>query len=76
MIIEVHYKFVLYGLTINWKVFAKNSKVGPGFFYHDNVPVHSMVLICKFLADKKIPAVLYPPYSPDLALWDFFFSLD
>jgi len=37
------------------------------------VPAHSALSVREFLADKKIPVVPHPPYSPDLATCDFFF---
>jgi hypothetical protein len=39
----------------------------------DNSPVHTSVLICKFLAKHETTVVPQPPYSPDLAPVNFFF---
>jgi len=39
---------------------------------HDNAPSHTSVLTHQFLAKNKIAVMPHPPYSPDLALWDFF----
>jgi len=38
--------------------------------HHDNAPSHSTALVQAFLA-KHITQVCQPPYSPDLALCDF-----
>ena len=39
--------------------------------HHDNVPCHTAVSINEFLAEKRIPVVTQPPYSPDLSPCDF-----
>jgi len=35
--------------------------------HHDNAPCHTAVSISEFLAEKRIPVVPQPPYSPDLS---------
>jgi len=40
--------------------------------HHDNAPAHSVLSTREFLADKQIPIVPRPPYSPDPAPCDFF----
>jgi histone-lysine N-methyltransferase SETMAR len=35
-------------------------------------PAHTAFSIQEFLAEKKNPVVPHPPYSPDLAAYDFF----
>jgi len=40
--------------------------------HHDNAPAHTVLSIRKFLANKNIPALPHPPYSPDLAPYDFY----
>jgi hypothetical protein len=40
--------------------------------HHDNAPSHTSVLTQKFLVKNKMATILHPPYSPDLALCDFF----
>ena len=42
--------------------------------HHDNAPAHNALSIRQFLAEKNIAVLEQPPYSPDLALCDFFFS--
>jgi histone-lysine N-methyltransferase SETMAR len=39
--------------------------------HHDNVLAHSSLRVSQFLAGKGISAMDHPPYSPDLALADF-----
>ena len=41
--------------------------------HHDNAPCHTAVSINEFLAEKSIPVVPQPPYSPDLSPCGFFF---
>jgi transposase len=44
-----------------------------GFILHqDNVPAHTALSVKQFLAEKQIAVLEHPPYSPDLAPWDFF----
>ena len=37
----------------------------------NNVPSHTSVVVQQFLAEKRIPVITQPPYSPDLAPSDF-----
>jgi hypothetical protein len=37
----------------------------------DNAPSHTAMAVQQFLAKNNIPIVPHPPYSPDLALSDF-----
>jgi transposase len=39
--------------------------------HHDNAPCHTSLLIHQFLSDKRITVRPHPPYSPDLAPYDF-----
>jgi len=39
---------------------------------HDNAPCHMVISVIEFLAEKGIPVVPQPPYSPDLSPCDFF----
>ena len=41
--------------------------------HHDNAPAHNALSVRQFLAEKNIPVLEQPPYSPDLAPCDFFF---
>ena len=40
--------------------------------HHDNAPAHSALSIQQFLAERNVPTLEQPPYSPDLAPCDFF----
>ena len=81
----VHKEFVPPEQTVNqtlyWEVLERLRKrvahVRPGtactwIWHHDNAPCHTAVSINEFLAEKSIPVVPQPPYSPDLSPCDFF----
>ena len=40
--------------------------------HHDNAPAHSALSIRQFLAERNVPTLEQPLYSPDLAPCDFF----
>jgi len=40
--------------------------------HHDNAPAHASLLIRSYLAKHQTSVVPHPPYSPNLALADFF----
>ena len=42
-----------------------------GHFHQDNTPVHSSILVSDYLTKMGLKTVPQPPYSPDLAPWDF-----
>jgi hypothetical protein len=44
------------------------------FIHHDKAPAHTALSVQRFLATNNMAVVPYPPYSPDLALCDFFLS--
>ena len=50
-------------------------KSGQWYFLQDNTPVHNSILVTDYLSKMGIKTVPYPPYSPDLAPWDFGYSL-
>lgn len=81
----VHKEFVPPGQTVNQTFYRevlerlrkRVARVRPGIartwmLHHDNAPCHTAVSINEFLADKSIPVVPQPPYSPDLSPCDFF----
>lgn len=81
----VHKEFVPPGQTVNQTFYREVlerlrkgvARVRPGIartwmLHHDNAPCHTAVSINEFLADKSIPVVPQPPYSPDLSPCDFF----
>ena len=41
-------------------------------FHQDNAQVRDSILVTDYLTKMGIKTVPYPPYSPDLAPWDFF----
>jgi hypothetical protein len=47
-------------LAANWRL------------HHDNAPSHTSLLVREFLAKHHVATLPQPPYSPDLALADFF----
>jgi [histone H3]-lysine36 N-dimethyltransferase SETMAR len=52
------------------RVFERCNKSGL-MLHHDNAPSHSAFLTTNFLAKNKVKIVPHPPYSPDLAMCDF-----
>ena len=68
---QTFYREVLERLT------KRAARVRPGIartwmLHHDNTPCHMEVSINEFLAEKNIPVVPQPSYSPNLSLCDFF----
>ena len=45
---------------------------GDWFLLHDNAPSHRATNVKQFLAQPKVTVLDHPPYSPDLALADYF----
>jgi hypothetical protein len=39
---------------------------------YDNAPAHCAIRVHQFLAQRGVPVLDHPPYSPDLAPADFF----
>ena len=72
------------GLTVNQtfyrevleRIRKRVARVQPGiartWMQHHNNACHTAVSINEFLAEKSIPVVPQPPYSPVLSLCDFF----
>jgi len=84
----VHKKFVPPGQTVNQTFYRevlkrfrkREASVRPGtertwMLHHDNAPCHTAVSINECLAERNIPLVHQPPYSPDLSPCDFFLFL-
>ena len=46
-------------------------KSGQWHFHQDNAPVHNSILVTDYLSKMGIKTVRHLPYSPDLALCDF-----
>ncbi|PNF22841.1 hypothetical protein B7P43_G02159 [Cryptotermes secundus] len=56
-----------------WK--QRDKWQGQWFLHHGNAPSHTSLVVQQFLAEKNIPVITQPPYSPDLAPIDFGCSL-
>ena len=46
-------------------------KSGQWHFYQDNTPVHNSILVTNYLTKIALQTVSHPPYSPNLAPYDF-----
>ena len=46
-------------------------KSGQWHFQQDNAPVHNSILVTDYLTKMGIKTVPHPPYSPDIASYDF-----
>ena len=46
-------------------------KSGQWHFHQDNAPVHNSILVTDYFTKMGIKIVRHPPYSPDLAPFDF-----
>ena len=44
--------------------------------HHDNAVPHTSKVVTKYLFQEKVIVLPHPPYSPDLAPCDFFYSLN
>ena len=42
------------------------------FLYHNKAPAHTSLVVRQFLSSKNITVISHPPYSPDLAPYEFF----
>jgi len=50
-------------------------RYGNWILHHDDAPAHRAVTTNEFLAKQNLSSLSHPPYSPDLALCDFFLFL-
>ena len=50
-------------------------KSGQWHFHQDNAPVHHSILVTDYLSKMGIKTVSHPPYSSDLASYDFWLFL-
>ena len=82
----VHKEFVPPGQTVNQTFYLqvleclRNRAVrvcreiaNVWFLQHNNAPSHTSFAVREFLAQHNITTLPHPPYSPDLALCNFFF---
>jgi len=81
----VHYEFIAQGQTVNQHCYLgvltrlrervlrkrRGLWLGKWILHHHNAPVHDALRVCEFQAKNSITKVDHPPYSPDLALCDF-----
>jgi hypothetical protein len=49
----------------------RDKSQGQWFLHYDNAPSHTSLVEHKFLAEKNIPVINQPLYSPDLTPSDF-----
>ncbi len=83
----VHFEFLPQGQTVNQYVYKEILRRlmrlvrdkrrnlwenNAWVLHHDNAPAHSALSIRQFLAERNVPTLEQPPYSPDLAPCDFF----
>jgi len=83
----IHKEFVPVGQNVNSafyeevlkRLLRRVHRVRPGLhrtgqwmLLHDNAPAHSAIRLHQFLAQRGVPVLDHPPYSPDLAPANFF----
>ncbi|PNF15540.1 hypothetical protein B7P43_G16477 [Cryptotermes secundus] len=69
------YVQVLQGLCNAVRRKRRNKWQGQCFLHHDNTLSHTSLVEQQFLAEKNIPVIIQPPYSPDLTPSDFWLFL-
>ncbi|UYV73903.1 hypothetical protein LAZ67_11001358 [Cordylochernes scorpioides] len=83
----IHKEFVPAGQTITGEYYlnvlkrliARIRRIRPEYrdenswgLLHDNAPSHSSLIVRRFLAKNNVCVLNHPPYSPDLASYDFY----
>ncbi|UYV80238.1 hypothetical protein LAZ67_18002125 [Cordylochernes scorpioides] len=83
----VHHEFLPQGRTVNKEYYLQDMrnlreairqkhpdlwKNKNWLLHHDNAPAHTSLLVRDLLAKNNTLMMPQPPYSPDLALYDFF----
>ncbi|GBN44190.1 hypothetical protein AVEN_32140-1, partial [Araneus ventricosus] len=83
----IHYEFIPDGQTVNKEPYLEILKrlgdairrrrpekwaTNDWFLLHDNAPLHRALIVKKYLARHSVTTLEHPPYSPDLALADFY----
>jgi hypothetical protein len=58
------------------RVMTEFQENGSWYLLHGNGPALSSVVVSEFLEKRRIPVLSRPPFSPDLAPVDFFYSLN
>ena len=84
----LHHEFVYRGQTVDQQFYKKvltrlvnkisqeqrDSWAGKTWIlHHDNAPAHTALSVKYLLVSKEITTLDHSPYSPDLALCNFFF---
>jgi hypothetical protein len=81
----VHHEFVLPGQSVTGHFYVQvlqrlhnvfqrkrhDTWQGQWFLHHNNASSQTSLVVQQFLAEKNIPVITQPPYSPDLVLSDF-----
>jgi len=65
------YKYVLERLR-KWVQQVQTDIADNWVLHHNNAPAHTALSIREILAKENIPVLPHPPYSPDLALCNFY----
>jgi histone-lysine N-methyltransferase SETMAR len=83
----IHKEFVSEGQTVNSEFYEQVMKrllqriplvrlelyrTGQWMLLHDNAPAHCAIRVRKLMAQRGVPVLNHPPYSPDLVPADFF----
>ena len=83
----IHKEFVPVGQTVNsafyeevlkrllrhiHRVRPEMHRTGQWMLLHDNAPAHCAIRVHQFMAQRGVPVLNHPPYSPDLVPADFF----
>jgi histone-lysine N-methyltransferase SETMAR len=71
----VNSKYIVEALGKFLKVFNQKRPemaAGDWRFHWENAPVHTTTTVMDWMAARQFKVIKHPPYSPDLALADFF----
>lgn len=75
VVLEVGITEMLYNKSPRNVIINEALRLGLGMFvYLDKASSHTPELVKQFLKSKNVTILLYPPYSPDEAPCEFFFS--
>ncbi|KAJ8729007.1 hypothetical protein PYW07_006703 [Mythimna separata] len=73
----LHSEFLPEGLTVNKEYYLRSDlwKENSWILHHANAPSHKAIIVNEFLTKNSTNTMQQPPYSPDMALADFFLFL-